>query len=196
MTTQDRANEVLGPFFPKLRSCIERGFQAWQELGRTNPDLRVPLKPRTRANFIYDHICSAAFAEFANAKGVRLTTNRGFLEIIVNREFVIRFKKLDHKGLSRNILTASQFKWFNGQETLFDMSVDTQRLIAGYVLDLLGIELQQVLVTCPNGVSSIEWKIALGPNENKVVKMPDATRKPKSPTVTSRQKKTDDKGKQ
>lgn len=190
--SKDDAEDSLQPHLPQLRDCIQFGFDAWVALGQKAPELRAVLCPRTRASFIYDHIISRVRAVFSTVKRVRIVDRRGFPELVIKNRYVIRFKKLDSKGRSRNILTKQQKLWFEQQLSLPEMPPAAEKLVAGYVLDMLGTEIEQVLVTCPKDATQIEWMINLSDADgvSNIVPMPVSTRAPKSPRVRSTKPKT------
>jgi hypothetical protein len=191
MTDKDDAETLLQPYFNDLRACIESGWHRWAEFGRLASALRAPLGTRTRANFISDQITTCVRSTFSNRQGVRIVDRRGFPELVIRGRYVIRFKKLDHHGRSRNILTKAQREWFRQQLSLPDLPPAAQRLIAGYVLDELGTEISRVLVTAPVSAKEIEWKIELTDDgASKVVEMPRVARAPQPPTVRSAERRS------
>ncbi len=190
MIDKDSAEQALRPYFADLRACIVGGFKAWMELGRVAPALRVPCSTRTRAGFIYDHIVSCVRATFAGRRSVRIIEKRGFLELVIKNRFVLRFKKLDAKGRSRNILTRQQRLWFEQQLTLPEMPPEAEKLIAGYVLDELGTEIHRVLVTQPASATAVDWLLGIDGDDTNIIPMPRTPRKPKAPSVRSTKKRT------
>jgi hypothetical protein len=185
--SKDDAEDSLQPYLPQLRECIQYGFDAWIAFGLKAPELKACLCARTRASFIYDHIISRVRVVFSSARRVRIVDRRGFPELVIRNRYVIRFKKLDSKGRSRNILTRQQKLWFEQQLSLPEMPPAAEKLVAGYVLDMLGTEIERVLVTCPKDASQIEWMINLsdGDGASNIVPMPTSPRAPKSPNVRS-----------
>jgi hypothetical protein len=103
------------------------------------------------------------------------------------------FKKLDNKGRSRNILTRAQRNWFEQQLTLPEMPREAEKLIAGYVLDELGTEIERVLVTYPTSVSSVQWLLGLGDTDEgtNILEMPRTPSAPKAPSIRSTKRRTD-----
>lgn len=196
MNSKETALEHLAPYKEALRECIEAGFNAWRELGRLAMQLRIPLDARARASFIFCHIVFVVRQRFSDVPGVRLMEKRGFPELVIKGRFVIRFKKLDKKGRARNASTKQTRLWY-GQFDLPDMPPEAVKLVAGYVLDLLGTEIERVLVICPVSTSAVEWMVDLGePGAATIVEMPRRPKKPKSPPVrsTKREKSEEDPG--
>ncbi len=119
--------------------------------------------------------------------GVRVEDRRGFPELVIDNRFVLRFKKLDKHGRSRNILTPAQRAWLDAQMILPDMPPEAKRLIAGYVLDALGTQIERMLVTAPANVKTINWMLDIEPddNPNNVFQMPRTPISPNAPTIRS-----------
>lgn len=158
--TEDGARKLLAPYLAGLRGAMEDGWKAWVELGDKLPSARLPLRSRTRANFVYDHIAANAVARFGKDPKVRISESRGFLQLLIDRKYILRFKKLDRKRRSRNISTGQQRLWFNVQMSLPEMPAEAVRLIAGYQLNPFGTEFEDILVTRPaNG--RIDWAFSI-----------------------------------
>jgi len=194
MSTREQAEAELGPYLEKLRKCITYGWDCWEELGKLAPSLKVSLSSRSRASLISDWVLTAVRREFTGIRGVRLQEVRGFPELIVKTRYIIRFKKLDRNGRSRNVLTRAQREWFSGQMSLLPNDIpqeEATRIVAGYVLDLFGTEMARILVTSPVGTSSVAWILDLtkDPGSN-VVQLDRGKKAPKPPSVASKQKKT------
>ena len=195
---RDDVEEALRPYIRAFGDCLRAGFEAWREIGKLAPAQRVHLKPRTRANIISDHIGVAVRGTFGQMRGVRVEDRRGFPELIIQNRFVLRFKKLDKKGRSRNILTKTQREWLDAQMVLPNMPPEAKRLIAGYVLDALGTEIERMLVTAPATAKSINWMFDIDSDDtaNNVIPMPRTPIVPNAPTVRSTlaQENTNDDG--
>lgn len=187
MTQKDEAEEALRPYMAAFGDCLEAGFEAWREVGRLAPAVRVHLGTRTRANIISDHIAASVRSRFGQMRGVRVEERRGFPELVIDNRFVLRFKKLDKKGRSSNILTGVQRAWLDSQMTLPDMPPEAKRLIAGYVLDALGTQIERMLVTSPANVKAINWMLDIehGDIATNVFQMPRTPISPNAPTVRS-----------
>ena len=192
--TREDVEKSLNPFAASLRECIVYGYEKWQEFGVRAGDLRMPLDARTRACFINRHIVAKVASVFADNNAVRVVDSRGFVELVLLKSrLIIRFKKLDKKGMSRNILTPAQRGWFENQAKLPEMLPAATRLIAGYVLDEITANLSRVLVTLPNGPSAVMWKLELPETGGTtIIEMPRRPQEPKSPLVRSRKRKAED----
>lgn len=191
---KDDIEKSLGPYSARLRECIVYGHDRWHAFGVTAGELRAPLDSRARACFIYCHIIARVWAIFADDNSVRVVNSRGFVELALLKErLIVRFKKLNKNGISSNILTRAQRRWFEDHQKLPEMPPEATKLIAGYVLDEITANLSRVLVTLPNGPSAVMWKIELPEDgSTKVVEMQRQRREPKAPPVRSRVRKKQD----
>jgi hypothetical protein len=189
---RDNVQKALGPYAARLRESIVYGHSKWVEFGKVAGDLRAPLDARTRACFINRHIVARIQAVFADDNSVRVVSVRGFIQLVLLKSrLILRFKKLDESGRSRNILTRNQRLWFSPAAKLPETPAEAMRLVAGYVLDVVSAELTRVLVTLPNGPSAVMWIIELPESGGAtVIPMPRRTPKqPAPPRVRSRKSK-------
>jgi hypothetical protein len=193
MENKDDAEETLRPYMASMGQCLVTGFDAWAELARLAPAIQVHLSARTRASLISDHIAAAVRATFGRLPGVRVEERRGFPEVVIHNRFVLRFKKLDRQGRSRNILTKAQREWLDAQMTLPHMPPEAKRLIAGYVLDALGTKIERMLVTAPANVKTIDWMLDIEPErDSNIINMPRTPVAPNAPTVRSTKVRTNE----
>jgi hypothetical protein len=192
--TKEHVEKAIAPFAASLRECIDYGYEKWMEFGERAGDLRAPLDGRARACFINRHIVAKVSAVFADNNAVRVVDVRGFVELVLLKSrLILRFKKLDKNGLSRNILTSAQRLWFEEHAKLPHMPERAVKLIAGYVLDDITANLSRVLVTMPNGPSSVMFKIELPETGGAtLLEIPRTPQNPKAPNVRSRKRKTDE----
>jgi hypothetical protein len=152
-----QARAILGPHLAKLIAAIRHGFEQWDRLAAIDMDpanagrapLRAPLDARARASFIYRHTVAEARRLLHGIPGVLLADNRNFLTVHFGDEFIVRFKKLDRRGRSRNFPTQTQ-KLFALQAQMFGLGTAT-RTTVGYQLDELEKSIHDIRVVCPNG---------------------------------------------
>lgn len=155
--SEDEAKELLAPYLKLFKKSLNDGFRAWELLGEKAPELRVCLSKQCRARFIYDHIVRAAKEHFQEIENIRFKEKSGLLTVHVELDhtvIVLRFKKLDDNKKSRSYPTANQLA-FSLQLSLPGWP-DATRLVAGYQLDVLGLETKDLLITCPIG-HRVEW---------------------------------------
>jgi len=188
----------LHPYLDELSGCIRAGWVAWEDLGTREPGLRLPLGPRTRACFVYEHVVFAIRQRFTNRPGVHINERRGFLELLIGSKYLIRFKKLNKNLQSSNIPTKQQKRWFDLQLELPDMPPQAMRLVAGYRLNLAGTEIEQLAITQPVG-RKIRWALDIsdrGFDESRVTSMPGVEPQPaeirSTITETKKEEEIDD----
>lgn len=154
----DRAEalEILAPYQEPLYNIVTG---AWSVYKTEYPEsLRVVHSPGIRAGIVHDHAVELAAKFCATDSRARLETVRGLSLLVIEGRLAIRFKKLDDELHSRGQPT-QQNKDFRSQLQL-DGIAAPHNLEAGYVLDLLGQNIQEVHVVCPNG-KGIYWDISL-----------------------------------
>ena len=189
---RDDVQNAIAPYAARLRESIVYGHEKWVDFDKVAGDLRAPLDARARACFINRHIVTRAQTVFADDNSVRIVSVRGFIQLVLLKSrLILRFKKLDQQGRSRNILTRNQRLWFTPAAKLPEMPHEAMRLVAGYVLDVVSAELSRVLVTLPNGPSAVMWVIELPDTGGaRVLEMPKRTpQQPTAPSVRSQRKR-------
>src|SRR5579862_5340370 len=69
--SEEDAKKILEPHLDVLTNCFKAAWQKWQRFSTdsSTADLRYPLSPRTRACFIYDHICHEIKHQFNEISG-------------------------------------------------------------------------------------------------------------------------------
>lgn len=158
---EEKARKILNPHLPKLADCFKSAWQKWDRLAEVAPDLRYPLSARTRAGFIYDHICNEVRHQFEGVPGVTLVDSVGFLILTIENSLILRFKKLNKRDQSSNISTAQQERYIQ-QEPLPGLPEGT-RLTAGYILDKIQAQIDDIRVTFPVGkrAKDILWSFSI-----------------------------------
>lgn len=159
---QEEAREILKPFLKDIYASVADGWSAWVRLAEVAPELRLPLKSRSRASFVFDHIVDSAKKRFQNKKGVICTEKKGLFRLIFSNGIVIRFKKFDKYGRTSSIPT-KQSQLFRLQYSL-DLDEVSLNLIGGYRLDEFNKDIRDILITCPAGKSN-QWYLEIPPVE-------------------------------
>ncbi|MDP9438009.1 MAG: hypothetical protein M3P49_04600 [Actinomycetota bacterium] len=152
------AERILEPYVERLALCVQAGWEAWEELGRMAPRSRVPLRPHTRASFVYDHAVQRAREEFADDHPrVRIMEKNQLLTLTFEDRLVVRFKKFrDGVNFRTSGITTMQQQLYAYQLPLPGMPHEATKLVTGYVLDELQASIETVAIACSDG-SRLEW---------------------------------------
>src|ERR1700722_8250276 len=121
---------------------------------------------RAQATCTYTHMVAGADRRFLGREGVRVLEIRGLkLWLFEEAEVVVRFKKMDEDGRSRNYPT-KQAKAFDAQLELPGLPSKPVRLTAGYYLDQTGTEFIRSQIARPDG-RNVLWCGAVIPREDR-----------------------------
>jgi hypothetical protein len=148
--SEDEAKRILEPHLSTLTNCIKTAWQQWEGFDQEAPDLRFPLAPRTRACFIYDHICHEIKHQFEGKSGVTIDDKLGFLFLNIENLLLMRFKKLNTASQASNIPTIQQ-DIYNLQLELPGIPNSAARISAGYLLDKIQATIKDIRVAFPVG---------------------------------------------
>jgi hypothetical protein len=161
--TSSEAQEVLSPFLGDIYGCVSDGWAAWLKLGEAAPELKAPMRARARASFVFDHIVDSAKRRFADDPRVRWTEKKGLFRLIFKGGVILRFKKFDRYLRTSGIAT-KQLLQYRLQGSLDLGEFTLVNLIGGYRLKDHQMEIQDILLTCPNG-SHNEWSLEIPSEE-------------------------------
>lgn len=161
--TSSEAEKVLAPFLGDIYGCVSDGWAAWVKLGEVAPKLRAPMRARARASFVFDHIVDSAKRRFADDPRVRCTENKGLFRLIFESGVVLRFKKFDRYLRTSGIPTRQHLQY------MLQYSLDLGKfklvhLVGGYRLTDHQMEIQDILLTCPNGSRNL-WSLEIPQKE-------------------------------
>lgn len=156
---------MIAPYQDDLYQCLQAGIRAWHLLKERASDLYVPLKRRTRACFIYDHVCNEAYHRFDGKPGIRIDNAYKFPMVIIKDLVAVRFKKADQFLRTSNIRTRQQQKLFGGRQMVFPFLQDVPtlspfRASAVYQLDDVTEEMTGSFITHQIGRELI-WSFPL-----------------------------------
>jgi hypothetical protein len=131
-----------------------------------DPAILIEHDVRAQANCTYSHMVSSADRRFVSRPEVRTLDIRGLkLWLFEEANVVVRFKKMDEDGKSRNYPT-KQAKAFDAQLELPGLPPKPVRLTAGYLLDVTGTELVRSQIARPQGREAL-WCGAVIPREDR-----------------------------
>jgi len=151
---ENGVRQYLGGHLDSLRDCVETGFYRYFKLP---DDVLNDMIPRARAIIIHTFIIREAERRFSGISGIQLLNARQ-LFLINFGEVQVRFKKINRRLQSRNILT-SQTIAYACQETLPGIP-PAVNLVAGYHPDKFHTDIESIAIVCPNG-TRYHWFIPL-----------------------------------
>jgi hypothetical protein len=131
-----------------------------------DPAVLIEHDSRAQANCTYSHMVASADRRFIGRDGVRMLDVRGLkLWLFEDASVVVRFKKMDEDGRSRNYPT-KQAKDFDAQLELPGLPPKPVRLTAGYLLDKTSTEFIRAQIARPDGKQTM-WCAAVIPREDR-----------------------------
>lgn len=132
------------------------------------PEVLIELDRRAQAACTYSHMVAEADRRFLGERGVRPLEIRGLkLWLFEAADVVIRFKKMDEDGKTRNYPT-KQAKDFDRGDDLPGLPMPPVRITAGYFLDQTGTRIERTQISRPEGQKRTMWNIAIVPTEERV----------------------------
>jgi hypothetical protein len=162
--TIDDAMGALEPHFDVIDTICRNGLATYR---RYPADVLIEHSVRAAATCTYDHMVAEAERRLTGLERIVFRDIRGLKVWIVDDKAVIRFKKMDEDGRSRNYPT-KQAKDYDRQQQLPGLPFPPLNLVAGYLLDPTGTEVVRVQVSRPLG-KEIDWCAAIVPaSERKV----------------------------
>ena len=150
----------LDPWFEHLHGVVHHGFEQYRAYP---PSVLIEHDARATAACIYIHMWREAERRFAEgARSVAATVEVRGLSLVALGDFaLIRFKKMDEDGNTRNYPTP-QAEAFDAQEVIEGLPPAAVRLSVGYLADASATQIEQVIVAKPNGRAP-EWAAAINP---------------------------------
>lgn len=120
---------------------------------------------RAQAACIYDHMVHEALRRFEGKEGIRLLEVRGLKLWLFEDHTVVRFKKMDEDGKSRNYPTR-QARAYDYMAPLEGLPPEPTRVTVGYVLDKTETDLGRVQIARPNA-NGVDWCAVIIPSETR-----------------------------
>jgi hypothetical protein len=154
--------EVMAGLEPVLDPIYEIPHAALATYLRTPPDMLIDHDATAAAKIMWCHMLAEAERRFADIPRVVLKDIRGMKVWLINDTAVLRLKKLDEDGRTRNYPTPQQ-RDFDRGDTLPGLPSEAMRLSAGYVLDPVGRSIDWVMISRPNGKVRPHWCVAVNP---------------------------------
>jgi hypothetical protein len=156
--TFSQATSDLKPYVTRLRRCVEDAIRAFMA-DQASHLYRMRLG--TQANLLRDYIVEKIQTEFPDGEdGISHHSKGGLFLLNIKNRYYLRFKKLDRRHHTRNIVTQLSLDYLLQRplELFPELPVATH-LNVGYQR---GITLSQstVWITCPDG-DVLDWKWGL-----------------------------------
>jgi hypothetical protein len=158
----------LEPFLDEFSAIATHAHTTY----RTYPNaVLVEHTTRSAANCTYDHMVAEAERRFVDRSDIRPLVLSGLKLWLIGTDSldmhtVIRWKKMDENGRSRNYPT-KQAKAFDLMDDLPGLPPQPTRVTIGYVLDASNTQIMRVQVARPNG-RNVDWCAAIVPLEERV----------------------------
>lgn len=147
-----------------LLDDIEQITRSAHERYRAYPsDVLVEHSPRAAATCTYDHMVANADRLWTDRPGIIAKDVRGLKVWLIGTVAVLRFKKMDEDGRTRNYPT-KQAKNFDRQLPLPGLPAPAVRLTAGYWLDETQTQFIRAQVARPIAPGMIAWCAAVVPS--------------------------------
>lgn len=156
--TMTDAMAALDPILDDLDGICRGGFAKYR---RYSPEFLIDHDARAAASCIYCHMVSDAEARLLDNASVMAKEIKGLKVWVVGEVAVVRFKKMDEDGRSRNYPT-KQTRDYDRQAQLPGLPAPPLNLVVGYLPDPTGTDVVRVQVARPLG-REIDWCTAIVP---------------------------------
>jgi hypothetical protein len=157
LVSRGEAEEILAPYRGDIVAIVRGGWRAWKN--DLSPEVAANRSRRSRASFVHDEMTREAHRRFDELPGVHVTEKRGFITVTFENTLVLRFKKFTGVALRTGGVRTKQRAIFQSQQLVLD-GLRVTTVVAGYLLDDVEQELQEIAVVCPRGRSNA-WVISL-----------------------------------
>lgn len=155
----DEIMDALDWLIDDLDAIPRAGFRAYRSY---SPEHLIEHDARAAAACTYCHMVAEADRRWIGRDGIVPIDVRGLKVWVIRDMAVIRWKKMDEDGRSRNYPT-KQAKDYDRGCALPGLPPPAVRLSVGYWLDPTQTEIIRVQVAKPRG-REIEWCAAVHPN--------------------------------
>jgi len=161
--TMSETMDALGSLLDEFDMIARQGHLRYRSY---NPNDLVELDIRAQAACTYCHMLAEADRRISGLPNVRPFEIRGLkLWLLEEANAVIRLKKMDEDGVSRNYPT-KQARDFDAGEELPGLPMPPVRLTAGYLLDPTGTIFKRTQISRPMGRRTM-WCGAIVPREER-----------------------------
>ncbi len=141
---EDVVRQVLQPHEPRIAGIYDR---AWKKVAAFPDRAAIDFK-RTIATLMHQYTMNELRIEYAADRNVRLLDEHETIRMMVNRQVVVRLKKMDHRGYTRASPTQAALAFTTPDIPLPFADCDLPDLCSvdvGYVLNDLGTKIEHIL---------------------------------------------------
>lgn len=143
----DEGLQILRPHLDALYMLPKNAWKRYQEIPS---EFSAIFSKRTRASAMHDLMLSEAASYACKVDGIRWFTVNKLSGFIIDEKIAIRFKKLDSKIPTNQVIS------FRGQRNIPGIDV-IHHLELGYHLDSLERGIAEICITYPSGLRDNFW---------------------------------------
>lgn len=184
--SESAVRDVLKPYHAIFADASRAAMKQWLEIP---PAQRAALDhPRAFANVVWSLFRNEATVRFSGLSGLTLTHKYNTLGIIVKNKLMLRFKRVNRQGRSRNFPTQASLRFY-AQFELPGIPASCPRAEIGWREDDVRLGLTELSIVMRNG-KHLAWRYSILEEGGTSV----ATVASKSQTTTPRRSRVRGKG--
>lgn len=164
--SQEKCKSTIKPFEAALANIPRQALRAYQK-SQLN---KISNNSRLKSNCIWGYMIYYARKAFGKNPEFDFIEHYGTVSIIVDgigHRVLFRLKKSDRRGISRNIQTklSDAFHDHSKRQIFLLPEIDPERIEIVYILDSLGIKIDDVRVVARYG-KQLVWSYSIMPKAN------------------------------
>ncbi len=166
---QEKCKSTIRPFEAILANIPRQALRAYQK----NHLNKISNNGRLKSNNIWGYMIYYAHKAFGQNPKFEFIEHHGTVSIIINgidHRILFRWKKSDKRGMSNNIQTKLSDAFHDHSLRYIFPEIDPDRIEIVYILDSLGIKIDDVRVVARYG-KQLVWSYSIMPKA-KVIKSP------------------------
>ncbi|MBI3568918.1 MAG: hypothetical protein HY084_12035 [Gemmatimonadetes bacterium] len=155
--SQQHVQKLLDEFHPTIAEAGRAAFERWLKIP---PVERVALHhARTYANVIWALFRDEAIARLGAHPNIRLTHRHNTLGIIAHDRLMLRFKRVNRRGKSRNFPTLTNLAFYSQLE-IPGIPASCPRAEIGWREDALRLGLEALEIVMRDG-ATLAWRYSI-----------------------------------
>lgn len=155
------AKRHLDRISPMLRDCVLDAFDVAKAAGAAHPLMAGAFDyMQTREKLMNSLVVASVRSEFASVADIEMKDENGFLELIVDAEFDLRFRHASGTGRSHNSETAAQKRYRNQLPMFGEAILDVVRLTVGWRWDVAATRITEIVVVFVKGDHPV-WQYSI-----------------------------------